>query len=61
MQDLVKEVVQYGWMMCHAAEQSQDYPSAPAVAGVYTTVNTMKMLVSSAPVRSCLVASSIVH
>ena len=51
MQDLVRAVVQCGWMMWHVVEQSQRYPSAPAVAGVYTTVNIMKMRVSSAPVR----------
>ena len=51
MQDLVRVVAQCGWMTWHAVERSQHYPNAPAVAGVCTIVNIMKMPVSSAPVR----------
>ena len=51
MQDLAMAVGQYGWMMWHVVEQNQDCHSALAVTGVHTTVGTVKMLASSAPVR----------
>jgi len=51
MQDLVKVMVQFGWMMWPVVELSQDYLNAQAVAGVYITVTILKTLVLSVLVR----------